>query len=97
LAGIATYLRHFYERNQWYMGLMILDPSERGQNLGRRTAEHVFAQARSEGGTLIRIAVLDANPRGRKFWEGLGFKFERTVPADQNDDGQERHVLQKTL
>jgi ribosomal protein S18 acetylase RimI-like enzyme len=97
LAGMVTYLRHFYERNEWYMGLLILDPAERGNKLGRRAAEHVFEHAKSDCGTVIRIAVLDANPRGRKFWESLDFTLERTVPADQNDDGKIRHVLKKLL
>lgn len=97
LAGFVTYLRHFYERNEWYIGLLILDPAERSKGLGGTAAQYVFDHAKSEAGSKIRIAVLQSNPRGRKFWESHGFKHERAVPADQNDDGHERHVLLKVF
>lgn len=97
LAGLVSYIRHFYERDEWYMGLLLLDPAERGQSLGTRAANQVFDHARRETGTLIRIAVLEANPRARKFWESLGFEPERFVPAKQNDDGLARTVLKKRL
>ncbi len=97
LAGFASSIRHFYEPGDWYMGLLILDPAKRGAGLGKMAAEAVIEEARQDGARLIRIAVLDKNPRGRKFWEGLGFVLERTVPAEDNDDGNERHVLKKAL
>lgn len=97
LAGIATSIRHFYERGEWYMGLLLLDPVERGSGLGKLAAQKVIDEARADNAPKIRIAVLDANPRGRKFWESLGYTLEKTVPAAQNDDGMARHVLVKQL
>jgi ribosomal protein S18 acetylase RimI-like enzyme len=79
------------------MGLLILDPQERGKGLGRKAAEQVIEEAKLDLAPRIRIAVLDKNPRGRKFWESLGFKLEKTVLAEDNDDGNERHVLVKEL
>ena len=95
LAGLVTNIRHFYQQNEWYMGLMILDPVERGSGLGSQAAQHVFEMARADGAPLIRIAVLDKNPRGRRFWEAQGFVPERRV--DDCADGLVRHVLYKTL
>jgi ribosomal protein S18 acetylase RimI-like enzyme len=93
LAGICTSIRHFYERDEWYMGLLMLDPVERGSGLGRRVADHIIAQARADNAPCIRIAVLDANPRGRKFWESLGFTHEKSVQSDDHL----RHVLKLEL
>jgi ribosomal protein S18 acetylase RimI-like enzyme len=93
LAGIATSIRHFYEPGEWYMGLLMLDPSERGRGLGRTVAQHVINEARADGAPCIRIAVLDANPRGRKFWDSLGFSHEKSVQSDDHL----RHVLKLNL
>ncbi|SFR37332.1 GNAT family N-acetyltransferase [Litoreibacter janthinus] len=93
LAGIATSIRHVYQPGEWYMGLLMLDPAERGTGLGRKVAQHVIAEARADGAPCIRIAVLDANPRGRKFWESLGYCHEKSVQGDDHL----RHVLKLDL
>lgn len=97
LYGTAGYIRNFYDPGEWYMGLLLLDPATRGQGHGGRLAQAVIDHARREGGTRIRIAVLDANPRARAFWERQGYALERTVPADPDGDGHIRHVLKHEL
>lgn len=93
LAGIVTCLRNFYQRGEWYMGLLLLDPDARGAGLGARMAAHVFGRAQSEQASCIRVAVLDANPRARAFWEAQGFVHERAVCAKDQEDGHMRHIL----
>ena len=93
LVGVVTCLRNFYAVREWYMGLLLIDPAARSAGLGAQMAQHVFDAARSQNATCIRVAVLDANPRGRAFWERQGFKPERAVPADPDGDGHARHVL----
>lgn len=95
LAGMVTAIRHFYEKNEWYIGLLLLDPAERSQGLGVQAAAHIFDLARKHNAPLVRIAVLDLNPRGRVFWERQGFTHARTV--EDCEDGLIRHVLQKKL
>ncbi|MEQ6202440.1 GNAT family N-acetyltransferase [Sulfitobacter sp. HNIBRBA2951] len=93
LAAVVTCLRNFYQTREWYMGLLLVDPAARGAGLGARMAGHVFDLARAQGASCIRVAVLDANPRGRRFWQREGFVPERAVPADPDGDGHARHVL----
>lgn len=93
LQGIVTCLRNFYQRREWYMGLLLLDPLARNAGLGARMAQYVFERAKAEHATCIRVAVLDANPKGRRFWERQGFAIERSVPGDPVGDGHMRHVL----
>ena len=93
LVGVVTCLRNFYAVREWYMGLLLIDPAARSAGLGARMAQHVFHMARSQNATCIRVAVLEANPRGRTFWERRGFAPERAVPADPAGDGHARHVL----
>lgn len=93
LVGIVTCLRNFYADREWYMGLLLLDPAARNAGLGARMARHVFDTAQAQQARCIRVAVLDANPKGRRFWERQGFSHERTVPGDPAGDGHMRHVL----
>jgi hypothetical protein len=52
------------------------------------TATHF---ARGRGVKRLFIAVLDANPMGRAFWEREGFEFEQTFPP--TDDAHKRHRM----
>jgi ribosomal protein S18 acetylase RimI-like enzyme len=89
LSGIVTCLKGYYEPGDWYLGLLLLDPAARGAGLGAHMARHVIAQARADRAACLRIAVLDANPRGRAFWIAQGFAHEKSTNAG---DGQVRHV-----
>lgn len=93
LRGTAAYIRNFYTTDEWYMGLLILDPESRNQGFGAQAAQMVIDHVKRENGKRLRIAVLDANKNGRRFWERQGFKLERTVPADPDRDDHPRHVL----
>ncbi|MEL7132677.1 MAG: GNAT family N-acetyltransferase [Pseudomonadota bacterium] len=89
LNGVATCLKGYYEPDDWYLGLLLLDLTARGAGLGDRLARHVIAQASADHAACLRIAVLDANPRARVFWERLGFLYEKST---DNGDGHMRHV-----
>jgi len=94
LSGFATCLKGFYAADDWYLGLLLLDPTARSAGLGTLMAHHVIAQARADNAPCLRIAVLDANPRGRAFWERLGFCPEKSTTKG---DGHLRHVLRLNL
>lgn len=89
LTGIATCLKGFYGPNDWYLGLLLLDPAARGAGLGEEMAQHVITQAKADDADCLRIAVLDANPRARIFWQRLGFLYEKST---DKGDGHLRHV-----
>ena len=95
LAGWLGALRGFYAPGEWYVGLLLLDPAARGQGEGARLFHHLRGMARAEGARLLRIAVLDANPRGRRFWEREG--FTRLAKSVEGEDGHTRHVLEMDL
>ncbi|WP_299147366.1 GNAT family N-acetyltransferase [uncultured Tateyamaria sp.] len=94
LDAIATCLKGYYEPDDWYLGLLLLDPAKRGAGLGKRMAQHVIDQARADNAACLRIAVLDTNPRARVFWMRLGFVHEKSTQAG---DGQMRHVQRLPL
>lgn len=57
-----------------FLGLQILAPEARGRGLGRALLAEVEACARASGAPALYLAVLDANPKGRAFWEREGFR-----------------------
>jgi GNAT superfamily N-acetyltransferase len=78
LAGIADLGFGFPEPEDAYLGLLLLDPARRGLGLGPLLLAEAKAIARDRGAPRLLVAVLDANPRGRAFWEREGFRHVLT-------------------
>ncbi len=95
LVGLTGLCFGYPQTFDCYIGMLIFEPAARGQRLGRRTVDHVAAYARSRGANRLLIAVLDANPKGRAFWERNGFVLEQTFPP--SDDAHTRHRMIRTL
>lgn len=53
----------------------------RGRSVGRRLVERFLAEARRQGVPGVHAVVYESNPRGRRFFERLGFRPLRRQPA----------------
>jgi GNAT superfamily N-acetyltransferase len=73
LIGVIDVVRDYPASGEWYLGLLLLHPGERGRGLGERVYEAVEAWVRRRGGAAMWLAVLEQNPRARRFWKRLGF------------------------
>lgn len=91
LAGIAQMVFGFPTSADPYLGLMILAPQARGQGHGPHLLAHVEEIARATGAPTLYLAVLRANPRGRAFWERMGFAATGVTRTD-NSHGQNHTV-----
>ena len=80
LVGFLTTPPDYPQPGDWYIGLMVLDPDVRGKGLGEAVYRAFEAWVASAGGKRILLAVVDDNPRGRNFWDRMGFKPLRAVP-----------------
>lgn len=89
LSGLAELSFGFPDPGDAYLGLMILGPWAQGTGLGRGFLAHVQDLARGRGAEMLFLAVFEANPRARAFWEREGFRA--TGVSGQND----RHVLHR--
>jgi GNAT superfamily N-acetyltransferase len=94
LSGLAELASGFPEQGDAYLGLMILAPSCRGMGLGPQLLAEVEARARSSGAPTLYLAVLEANPKGRAFWDRHGF---RPTGIIRQDDRNIIHRLAKPL
>lgn len=86
LHGIASMAWGFPDPSDAYIGLLLLDPAQRGQGLGRRMVAHLAAEAAAAGAQRILAAVLAENPRAHAFWRREGFQDLWTAPPARLGD-----------
>ncbi|MEV1068906.1 bifunctional GNAT family N-acetyltransferase/NUDIX hydrolase [Streptomyces sp. NPDC050263] len=78
-----------------WIGLLMVDAGVQGQGYGRRIVERVEDRFRDDGRMGLRLAVLDANPKGLAFWTALGYEIVDHRPDRQL--GRPCAVLRKPI
>lgn len=58
-----------------YLGFLAVAAPARGRGAGVHLLQHLQEIARARGAAQMFLAVLDANPRARAFWERQGFRL----------------------
>lgn len=97
MVGIICIAQGYEYPDDWWIGLMLLDPAFRNQRIGRTVVHAVKQRAVASGVDMLKLAVLKANPRGLRFWERQGFVHHRDAPATPGSDGHDRIVLKFQL
>ncbi len=93
LVGLAELAFDYPEPKDAYLGLMLFAPDMRGQGFGPQLLAHVETIARNAQAPALYLAVLGENPRGRAFWQRMGF-------ADTGRSGQDSatgHTLHRLM
>lgn len=93
LSGVAEVSYGFPEPQDAYLGLMLLGPWAQGKGYGRAFLTQAETLARSKGAARLYLAVLDANPRGRAFWQREGF----SPTGLSRKDPETGHVLHRLV
>lgn len=83
LGAVAAILRGYPADGTWYLGFMMVDSGLRGRGLGRAVYSAIEKWAAARGAAEIRLAVLEANLAGERFWRSLGFGEVRWVGPDR--------------
>ncbi len=96
LSGVAEVSFGFPEPGDAYLGLMLLGPWAQGLGHGRGLLAKAEALSRARRATALFLAVLEANPRGRAFWEREGFAATGRSGTDPAT-GHTLHRLVKPL
>ena len=73
LVGILDVIRDFPKPHEWYLGLLMFEPTLRGQKLGDRVYHRLEEWVRELGGKAIHLIVQEQNPKALRFWERMGF------------------------
>ncbi|MFK7764162.1 MAG: GNAT family N-acetyltransferase [Roseobacter sp.] len=97
MAGMIGIARGYEYPDDWWIGLMLIDPAFRNQRIGHKVMTKVKQRARADEVNMLKLAVLCANPRALKFWTREGFTHHRDAPATPESDGHDRVVLKCQL
>ena len=88
LIAVADLLEGYPAEEEWYVGLLLLSPSERRRGLGAKLWNAIEAWIRAEGGRVVRLIVQEQNPDAALFWGSVGFiadgKVEQRLRARPN-------------
>ena len=96
LSGVAELSYGFPEPTDAYLGLMMLGPWAQGAGHGKAFLAEAERLARTRNAPRLYLAVLEANPRARAFWEREGFA-PTGLSGSNADTGHRLHRLVKAL
>lgn len=78
--GVLDLHRGYRVTDEWYLGLLLLDPALRARRLGTAIMDATLEWLREEGARSARLVVAEQNVAARRFWERFGFVADRTFP-----------------
>lgn len=90
LVAVIDMVKDYKAVGEWMLGLLMIDPSERGNSLGRKLHDLIKSWVMEEHGSVLRIGVVKENIRGYKFWCEMGY-----VEVDRVDRtyGLKEHIV----
>ncbi|MGE0282320.1 MAG: GNAT family N-acetyltransferase [Rhizobiaceae bacterium] len=91
IVGLIAADRGWPEDGCWWLGLMLVDPAERGTGLAPAFAKAYFDWVNDQGAERVELAAFDENKRADRFWRSLGFEHLRST--EPRVIGRKTHVL----
>jgi RimJ/RimL family protein N-acetyltransferase len=73
LVGDLDLIRDYPEPGEWWLGILLLDPSIRSLGLGADIFARFSSWTAENGARAIRLAVATRNAQALRFWNRLGF------------------------
>jgi ribosomal protein S18 acetylase RimI-like enzyme len=98
LIGVIESVSGHPDRSSWYLGLLLIDPEHRGGGLGSAAVPAFERMVARAGFDRVRLAVIEPNTAGRRFWERHG--YELAAIRDDHHLGPATHrafVLDKSV
>jgi GNAT superfamily N-acetyltransferase len=82
LVAVVEMVKDYKVEGEWIIGLLLIDPNKRGNGLGSAIHDYIIEYVSQNGGSLLRIGVIEENTRGMNFWKGMGYhEVERKVQS----------------
>jgi GNAT superfamily N-acetyltransferase len=91
LVGVLDVLRGYPQKECWWVGLLLLDPSWRNRGLGRQIYQSFERWLGQLGVKYILLGVIEANENAYRFWQSLGFELVEKQPP--REFGNSTHVV----
>ena len=91
MIGVLDAIRNYPRADDWWIGLMLIDPIHRNQGLGKKVIQSFKDWAKQRGVKWIFLGVVEVNEKARIFWQSVGFKEIMRQPP--REFGILRHVV----
>lgn len=82
VAGVVDLIRDYPTASTWYLGLIFLIPTQRGKGLGRTVLHGLYTWIAAQGGTALRLGVVEGNASARWLYATEGFVFQASREPD---------------
>lgn len=66
-------MKDFPDEGEWMLGLLLIEPKERSNGLGKLVHEALVQWAITLESKSFRIGVIEDNYKGKEFWSDLGY------------------------
>ncbi|PAB58775.1 hypothetical protein CCE28_13940 [Anaeromicrobium sediminis] len=87
LVSVIDIIKDYPVAGEWMLGLMLIDPKERGKGLGRKIHDFLVQWTSELGADKLRIGVVEQNYKGYEFWKSRGYKeIKRTKVKHGNKE-----------
>jgi GNAT superfamily N-acetyltransferase len=81
LVGVLDAVQGYPQEDVWWIGLLLLDPAQRGQGAGEQALNILTTFAGEQSAQALMLGVVEENVRGFQFWQRMGFEMvERRPP-----------------
>lgn len=98
VVGDLDLIRDYPESGEWWLGVLLLDPSIRGLGLGSDLVAVFSSWVKENGGRALRLAVATQDADALRFWQKLGFEeIERRTNVRQGSKDNELVVLRRHI
>jgi GNAT superfamily N-acetyltransferase len=97
LVAFAGLARDFPKPSEWWLGLLVIDPAERGRGLGARIHQELVDWIAAQSGTTLWLAVQTNNEAAERFWRRMGFEERERQPYVSPRTGFQSAVILMSL
>lgn len=97
LVGVVDIVRDFPTAGEWMIGLMLIEPCERGNGLGTIVHKTLSEWVADLGAKSFRIGVVEDNYDGIRFWTNLGYEKIKEVNMEFKAKTHKVYVMRLML
>jgi GNAT superfamily N-acetyltransferase len=80
LVGVLDAVRDYPQNGVWWLGLLLLDPAQRGRGAGVQALNVFAGLASKQGAQALMLGVVEENQSGLRFWRRMGFEVMEKRP-----------------
>lgn len=95
LTALVDLVRDYPVDKEWIIGLLLVAPEHRGRGMAQKIHDYIQTHASGNGAALLRVAVLEINEPGRRFWQGMGYYEIKRVPYPRGEGVTTAIVMNK--